>query len=247
MTQLHQGEPYCTASLSAWPMNAMSPPAMGPNRVANKAPSPYAVWKLVSGTGDGTFTYMNKSIKMAAPRPVATMVRVVTLNISFMISSFKRNLSPSFFAQRPRRTNQSSAEMDRDIVFIRVHVELAASDSVAGPVEQNLFQIQKFRDVLVTQVGTFLFVAFDAADMQLRGMSHLEDAPVDERADLFLLFQIDRDPLDMTYRNLDEGVSQRMSSALVHIVAGQHHFVAAQLQFFPHDLSAGSEIVVRFD
>ena len=39
-TQLHQGEPYCTASEMAWPMKAIRKPAMGPNRAAKKAPMP---------------------------------------------------------------------------------------------------------------------------------------------------------------------------------------------------------------
>jgi hypothetical protein len=60
-------------------MKAINAPAIGPKTAAKNALKPYAVWKLVSGIGDGTLIYMNNSMKIAAPKPVATIVFVLTL------------------------------------------------------------------------------------------------------------------------------------------------------------------------
>ena len=47
-------------------MNAMRPPAIGPNKTAKNAPRPYAVWMDVSGIPVGTFTYINSNANSAA-------------------------------------------------------------------------------------------------------------------------------------------------------------------------------------
>ena len=68
-------------------MNAINPPAIGPNNAAKNAPMPYAVWISVSGIPVGIFTYMKSNVNNAAPKPVATIVFVLNSKSFFSIFS----------------------------------------------------------------------------------------------------------------------------------------------------------------